>query len=78
MTILLKSPYPYFGGKSVVSAEIWRRLGDLTVYGTVQSAKKTFHTAHVAEYSGFMCLAGMSFIGAISAGKRWRNDEIYS
>ena len=28
----LKSPYPYFGGKSKVAAEVWRRFGDVPNY----------------------------------------------
>lgn len=28
----LASPYPYFGGKSKVAAEIWRRFGDVSNY----------------------------------------------
>lgn len=28
----MKSPYPYFGGKSKVADVIWRRLGDVPVY----------------------------------------------
>lgn len=28
----LKSPYPYFGGKSRVAAEVWRRFGDVRNY----------------------------------------------
>jgi DNA adenine methylase len=29
---VLKSPYPYFGGKSRVAGDIWRRLGDVPNY----------------------------------------------
>jgi hypothetical protein len=28
----IKSPYPYFGGKSKVAAEVWRRFGDVDTY----------------------------------------------
>lgn len=28
----LKSPYPYFGGKGAVAAEVWRRFGDIANY----------------------------------------------
>lgn len=28
----MKSPYPYFGGKATVAAEIWKRLGDVGSY----------------------------------------------
>jgi len=28
----LRAPYPYFGGKSTVAADIWTRLGDVTNY----------------------------------------------
>ena len=30
--IALKSPYPWFGGKSTVAAEVWRRFGDCPNY----------------------------------------------
>lgn len=29
---MLKAPYPYFGGKSAVASEIWKRLGDVPNY----------------------------------------------
>ena len=29
----LRAPFPYFGGKSAVAAEIWARLGDVPNYG---------------------------------------------
>jgi DNA adenine methylase len=29
---LLKAPFPYYGGKSKIAAEIWRRLGDVPNY----------------------------------------------
>lgn len=29
---MLKSPFPYFGGKSRVAAEVWRRFGDVKNY----------------------------------------------
>ena len=29
---VLKSPYPYFGGKARVAGDIWRRLGDVPNY----------------------------------------------
>jgi hypothetical protein len=28
----MKAPFPYFGGKSTVAAEVWRRLGDVDNY----------------------------------------------
>jgi DNA adenine methylase len=28
----LKAPFPYFGGKSRVAAEVWRRFGDVPNY----------------------------------------------
>lgn len=27
-----KAPFPWFGGKSKVAAEVWRRFGDVTNY----------------------------------------------
>lgn len=30
--MMQKSPYPYFGGKSVVASEIWKRIGNVPVY----------------------------------------------
>lgn len=32
MSAVLKSPYPYFGGKSAIAAEVWKRLGDVDSY----------------------------------------------
>jgi hypothetical protein len=29
MSVILKSPYPYFGGKSAISDLIWSRFGDV-------------------------------------------------
>lgn len=29
---LLLAPFPYFGGKSTIAAEVWRRLGDVASY----------------------------------------------
>lgn len=28
----LKAPFPYYGGKSIIAAEVWRRLGDVPNY----------------------------------------------
>jgi site-specific DNA-adenine methylase len=28
----LKAPFPYFGGKSRIAAEVWRRFGDVKTY----------------------------------------------
>ena len=30
--MILRSPYPWFGGKSAVAAEVWRRFGDVPNY----------------------------------------------
>lgn len=32
METKLKSPYPYFGGKSRIAAEVWRRFGSVSYY----------------------------------------------
>lgn len=32
MTKILKAPFPYFGGKSKVAAEVWRRFGKVKNY----------------------------------------------
>jgi DNA adenine methylase len=28
----MKAPFPYFGGKSRISAEVWARVGDVARY----------------------------------------------
>lgn len=28
----LKAPFPYFGGKSSVAGEVWKRFGDVKMY----------------------------------------------
>lgn len=30
--VKISAPFPYFGGKSAVAADVWRRFGDLDVY----------------------------------------------
>ena len=32
MGMCLKAPFPYFGGKSAVAAEVWRRFGNVKNY----------------------------------------------
>lgn len=32
VAMILKAPYPWFGGKSRIAAEVWRRLGDTPNY----------------------------------------------
>ena len=64
-TPILKSPYPYFGGKAPVAAEIWRRLGDPKIYvepffgsGAVWLARPTVdpdrHLERVNDLHGFI------------------------
>ena len=38
----LRAPFPYFGGKSAVAAEIWARLGDVPNYGGLWSGQSQF------------------------------------
>ena len=62
MTIL-KSPYPYFGGKLPIAAEIWRRFGDVDNYVepffgslAVLLARPKYHgqTETVNEKNGYL------------------------
>lgn len=46
----LPSPYPYFGGKAKVAGEIWKRLGDVTVYVEPFLGSGALWLAHPAHY----------------------------
>lgn len=65
MVAILKAPYPYFGGKARVAAEIWKRLGDVPLYvepflgsGAVWLARPhpdpARHMEHLNDKHGFI------------------------
>ena len=75
----LKSPYPYFGAKSKVAAEIWRRLGNVKnvvepFFGSgavLLGRPEPFSgTETVNDLDGLLCVAPETMI--LTADLRWR------
>lgn len=71
---LLRAPFPYFGGKSVIAAQVWRWLGDVSKYiepffgsGPVLLQRPGYdarrHTETVNDADGLLC----NFWRAVSA-----------
>ena len=62
VSVVIKSPFPWFGGKSTVAAEVWKRLGNVPNFvepffgsGAVLLARShAGHTETVNDLDGFV------------------------
>jgi len=78
---LLDAPFPYFGGKRTIAAEVWRHLGDTPNYiepffgsGAVLLNRPADHKGHIEtvnDKDGYVCLAPNTKI--LRDNFRWAN-----